>query len=210
MNSLDYLLLAWLGISALIGFYRGSLGVVGGFISSLAALAAAFIYRDDLAVYLEKEFGLQTMLVQFIAEKLPQPVLSGSPLGKLLPSLQTLPIVQDKLKDLAQMILIAAAFLLLFIIISQGLQLIVKILQTPLRGGALGGINRLAGMAIMAGKDLLIMAVVLGISYPFIQRGAALGIKGLIKAGSVIDQSQLVPYLNLLFTSLEKLLGIGA
>lgn len=210
MNSLDYLLLAWLGISALIGFYRGSLGVVGGFISSLAALAAAFIYRDDLAVYLEKEFGLQTMLVQAIAEKLPQPVLSGSPLGKLLPSLQSLPVVQDKLKDLAQMILIAAAFLLLYIIISQGLQLIVKILQTPLRGGALGGINRLAGMAIMAGKDLLIMAVVLGISYPFIQRGAALGIKGLIKAGSVIDQSQLVPYLNLLFTSLEKLLGIGA
>ena len=210
MNSLDYLLLAWLGISALIGFYRGSLGVVGGFISSLAALAAAFFYRDDLAVYLEKVFGLQTMLVQAIAEKLPQPVLSGSPLGKLLPSLQSLPVVQDKLKDLAQMILIAAAFLLLYIIISQGLQLIVKILQTPLRGGALGGINRLAGMAIMAGKDLLIMAVVLGISYPFIQRGAALGIKGLIKAGSVIDQSQLVPYLNLLFTSLEKLLGIGA
>lgn len=210
MNSLDYLLLAWLGISALIGFYRGSLGVVGGFISSLAALAAAFIYRDDLAVYLEKEFGLQTMLVQFIAEKLPQPVLSGSPLGKLLPSLQTLPIVQDKLKDLAQMILIAAAFLLLFIIISQGLQLIVKIMETPMHRGALGGINRLAGMAIMAGKDLLIMAVVLGISYPFIQRGAALGIKGLMKAGSLIDQSQLVPYLNLLFTSLEKLLGIGA
>ncbi|MBP1761591.1 MAG: hypothetical protein H6Q64_1133 [Firmicutes bacterium] len=210
MNSLDYLLLAWLGISALIGFYRGSLGVVGGFISSLAALAAAFIYRDDLAVYLEKEFGLQTMLVQFIAEKLPQPVLSGSPLGKLLPSLQTLPIVQDKLKDLAQMILIAAAFLLLFIIISQGLQLIVKIMETPMHRGALGGINRLAGMAIMAGKDLLIMAVVLGISYPFIQRGAAMGIKGLMKAWSLIDQSQLVPYLNLLFTSLEKLLGIGA
>lgn len=210
MNSLDYILLAWLGISALVGFYRGSLGVVGGFVSSLAALAAAFIYRDDLALYLEKEFGLQTMLVQIIAEKLPQPALSGSPLGKLLPSLQNLPIVQDKLKDLAQMILIAAAFLLLYIIISQGLQLIVKILQSPLRGGALGGINRLAGMAIMAGKDLLIMAVVLGISYPFIQRGAVLGIKGLIKAGSVIDQSQLVPYLNLLFTSLEKLLGIGA
>jgi hypothetical protein len=210
MNSLDYLLLAWLGISALVGLYRGSLGVVGGFISSLAALAAAFIYRDDLAVYLEKEFGLQTMLVQVIAEKLPQPALSGSPLGKLLPSLQTLPIVQDKLKDLAQMILIAAAFLLLYIIISQGLQLIVKIMETPMQNGALGGINRLAGMAIMAGKDLLIMVVVLGISYPFIQRGAALGIKGLMKAGSLIDQSQLVPYLNLLFTSLEKLLGFGA
>jgi len=210
MNSLDYLLLAWLVISALIGFYRGSLSVVGGFISSLAALAAAFIYRDDLAVYLEKEFGLQTMLVKVIGEKLPQPALSGSPLDKLLPSLKTLPVVQDKLTDMAQMILIAAAFVLLYIIISQGLQLIVKIMEMPMRGGALGGINRLAGMAIMAGKDLLIMAVVLGISYPFIKSGAVMGIKGLMKAGAMIDQSQLVPYLNLLFTSLEKLLGFGA
>jgi hypothetical protein len=210
MNSLDYILLIWLGISALVGFYRGSLRVVGGFVSSLAALAAAFFYRDELAVYLEKEFGLQTMLVQVIAEKLPQPALGGSPLEKLLPSLQTLPFVQDKLKDLAQVILIAAAFLLLYIIISQGLQLIVKLIETPLQGGALGAVNRLTGMVVMAGKDLLIMAVVLGISYPFIQKGAAMGIKSLTQAGWLIDQSRLVPYLNLLFTSLEKLLGIGA
>jgi uncharacterized membrane protein required for colicin V production len=210
MNNLDYVILAWLIISALVGFFRGSLGVVGGLASSLAALAAAFIYRDDLAVYLQKEFGLQTMLSQFIAEKLPQPALTGSPLGKILPSLQTLPIVQDKLTNLAHMILTVAAFILLYILVRAGLQLIVKILELPLRNGALGGVNRVAGMVFMAGKDLLIMAVVLGVSYPFIKSGAAMGIKGLLKAGNFIDKSQLVPYLNLIFAGLEKLLGVGA
>jgi len=209
MNSLDYLLLAWLGISALVGFFRGSLAVVGGLVSSLAALAGAIIYRNDLALFLEKEFGLQTMLVQAMAERLPQPALGGSPLGKILPVLQTMPFVQDKLASTAQMILAALSFLVLYIIISKGLQIVWKILQSPFRHGILGGVDRLAGAGLMAGKDLLIMAVVLGISYPFIQSGAALGIKGLMKAGSVIDQSWLVPYLNIVFTSLEKLLGLG-
>ncbi|HPT69218.1 MAG TPA: CvpA family protein [Syntrophomonas sp.] len=209
MNMLDYLLLVWLGVSAMAGYNRGFLTVLGGLASSLLALAAAVIFRDDLAVYLEKEFHLQTMLVQAMADKLPQPALGGAPLGNLLPSLQTLPIIQEKLTGVAQMILVAAAFLLLYIVISIGLQLILKGLESPFKQGALGGVNRLAGLAVTTGKDLLIMAVVLGISYPFIQKGAAMGINSLVKANTAIDQLWLVPYLNMIFISLEKLLGIS-
>lgn len=209
MNSLDYILLAWLGISALAGFFRGSLAVVGGLVSSLAGVVGALVYRHDLALFLEKEFGLQTMLVQSLAEKLPQFVPDGSALDKIMPWLQTMPFIQEKLAATAQLILAAVSFLILYIVISKGLLIIWRILQSPFRRGILGGIDRLAGAALVAGRDLLIMAVVLGLSYPFICSGASLGIAGLMKTEVLLDQSWLVPYLQIIFTHLEKLLGMG-
>lgn len=209
MNNLDYLLLAWLGISALLGFYRGFIAVLGGLVSSLIALFIAIFYRNDLALYLEKEFHLQTILAQSIADKLPQPALGGSSVGNFLPALQTLPFVQTQLAGLAQMILVAACFLLLYIIISKGLRLVWGILEVPFRQGILSGVNRLAGLFLLAGRDLLIMAVLLGISYPFIKNGASMGITGFIKASGFIDQSQVAPYLLMIFSNLEKLLGLG-
>lgn len=209
MNSLDYLLLAWLGISALLGFKRGLLAVLGGLTSGLIALLIAVIYRHDLALYLEKEFHLQTMLAQGIADKLPQPALGGSPLENFLPALKTLPVVQTQLAGLAQMILVAISFLLLYIIISKGLQLVWKILEVPFRQGIFSGINRLAGLLLLASKDLLIMAVLLGISYPLIKNGAGMDFEGFVKISGLIDQSQVAPYLFTIFTSLEKLLGLS-
>ena len=209
MNGLDYLLLVWLAVSAVRGFYRGFLAILGGLTSSLIALLGALIYRNDLAMYLEKEFSLQTILAHFIADKIPQPALGGSPVSKFLPVLKTLPVVQEQLAGLAQLILVAVSFLLLYIIISKGLQLVWKILETPFRHGFLGGIDHVAGLVLMIGKDFLIMAVVLGISYPFIKNGAGMGISGFIKANGFIDHSQAAPYLFIVFTSLEKLLGLG-
>jgi hypothetical protein len=209
MNSLDYLLLAWLGISALLGFYRGFIAVLGGLASSLIALFIAIIYRSDLALYLEKEFNLQTILAQGIADKLPQPALGGSPINQFLPALKTLPIIQAQLAGLAQMILVAISFVLLYIIISKGLRLVWKILEVPFRQGVLGSVNRLAGLLLLAGKDLLIMAVLLGISYPLIKSGGTMGIKGFVKVSGLIDQSQVAPFLMVIFTNLEKLLDLG-
>ncbi|HWQ76733.1 MAG TPA: CvpA family protein [Syntrophomonas sp.] len=209
MNGLDYVLLLWLALSALAGYKRGLTAVLGGLASTLAALAVAFLYRDELTLYLEKEFNLQTLLVQQMAEKLPQPALGGSALDKLLPSLQSLPLVQDRMNELAYLILTAVAFILLYIAVSFGLKLIMKLLAMPFKHGALGFVNRLAGTAFTVGRDVLVMAVLLGILYPFIHSGAAMSIKGLMKAGALIDNSLLAPYLNIIFISLEKLLGIG-
>ena len=209
MNGLDYVLLLWLALSALAGYKRGLTAVLGGLASTLAALAVAFLYRDQLTLYLEKEFNLQTLLVQQMAEKLPQPALGGSAWDKLLPSLQSLPLVQDRMNELAYLILTAAAFILLYIAVSFGLKLIMKLLAMPFDHGALGFVNRLAGTAFTVGRDVLVMAVLLGILYPFIHSGGAMSIKGLMKAGVLIDNSLLAPYLNIIFISLEKLLGIS-
>ncbi len=209
VNSLDYLILALLGISALLGFYRGFLSVLGGLASTLIALFVAVIYRNELALYLEKKFGLDMLLSQAIADKIPQPAWSSSPAGSLLPSLKTLPVVQEQLANFAHLILVVLAFLVIYIIISKGLRLIWKVLEAPFRSGVLGGINRLIGLILLAGKDLMIMAVVLGILYPFVKTGAGMGWTGFIDIRNLVDKSSLAPYLFDIFAGLERLLGIS-
>lgn len=209
MNSLDYIILVLLGISALMGFYRGFLSVLGGFASTLIALFAAVIYRHELARYLEEEFGLKTLLSQTLADKIPQPSWGSSLQGSMLPSLKDLPVIQEQLAHFAELILVAGSFLLLYIIISKGLRLIWKVMEAPFRRGVLGGINRLAGLLLLTAKDLLIMAVLLGILSPFIKSGAGMAISGFVNMGSLLDHSCLMPYFMDIFTGLETLLGMG-
>ena len=210
MNTLDYLILILLGVSALSGFYRGLMAVLGGFASTLIALFIAIVYRNELALYLEKEFGLITLLSQTMADKIPQPALGDSLAGDILPSIKTLPFVQEQLANFAQMIVVAIAFVLLYIIISKGLRLIWKILEGPFYKGLLGGINRVGGMLLLIAKNLLLMAVVLGILVPFLNSGVGMSITGLMDTRLLIDQSWMAHYLLNFFTGMESLLGISA
>lgn len=209
LNALDYLILALLGISALVGFYRGFLSVLGGFASTLLALAAAVIYRNQLALYLEKEFGLKTWLSSAIADKIPQPTWGGSPAESLLPPLKTLPLVQEQVAGFTHLVIAALSFILLYFIISKGLRLIWKLLEAPFRRGVMGGINRLAGLLLLAGKDLLIITAIVGILYPFIKTGSGMGLSGFINLNKLLAHSYIAPYLLDIFAGLEKLLGIG-
>jgi len=208
MNTLDYLILTLLGVSALSGFYRGLISVLGGFASTLIALFIAIVYRHDLALYLEKEFGLTTLFSQTMADKIPQPAWGGALAGDILPSIKTLPFVQEQLTNFAQMFVVAISFVLLYIIISKGLKLIWKILETPFYQGILGGINRVAGMLLLVAKNILLIAVVMGILVPFIKSGVGMGITGLMNTGLWIDQSWTAPYLLNIFTGIESRLGL--
>ncbi len=210
MNTLDYIILALLGVSALSGFYRGLLSVLGGFARTLFALFIAVVYRNEMALYLEKEFGLITLLSQTMAEKIPQPALGGSPAGEFLPSIKALPFVQEQLFNFAQLIVVAISFVLLYIIISKGLRLIWKLLEAPFYKGVLGWINRVAGMLVLVAKNLLLLAVVLGVLVPFIKSGVGMGITGIMNTSLWIDQSWTAPYLLNLFAGMESLLGLGA
>ena len=206
MNTLDYLILTLLGVSALSGFYRGLMSVLGGFASTLIALFIAIVYRNELALYLEKEFGLITLLSQTMADKIPQPALGGATAGEFLPSIKTLPFVQEQLANFAHMVVVAISFILLYMIISKGLRLIWKLLEAPFYKGILGRINRFAGMLLLVAKNILLTAVVLGILYPFLKSGVGMGITGLINTNLWIDQSLTAPYLLNLFAGMESLL----
>ena len=210
INALDYLVLTLVAVSALLGYYRGLIAVLGGLASTLIALFVAIVYRHELALYLEKEFGLTSLLAQAMAEKIPQPAWADAPARHIIPSLKTLPFVQEQLANFAQMIVVAICFILLYIIISKGLRLIFKLLEAPFYKGFLGTVNRLAGMLLLVAKNLLLMAVFLGVSYPFVKSGVGIGITGLINTGLLIDQSWSSPYLFNIFTWLESLLGLSA
>lgn len=207
MNTLDYLVLTLLVVSALSGYYRGLLSVLGGLASTLVALFIAIVYRHELALYLEEKFGLITLLAKAMAEKIPQPAWSDAPARDILPSLKTLPFVQEQLANFAQIIVAAICFILLYIIISKGLRLLWKLLEAPFYKGILGSINRLAGMLLLVAKNLLLMAVALGILVPFVKSGVGMGITGLINTSLWIDRSCTAPYLLDLFAGLEKLIG---
>lgn len=207
MNSLDYLVLIVLGISAVLGYYKGFISVLGGFAGTLAALFLAAVYRDKLALYLEEAFKLKTVLIQAIAEKIPQPVMNGTTGQNLLPSIENLPFVQEQLSGLAEMILAAISFILLFIIISLGLKLLWKILDASIEKSGLGRINRLAGLMLLFAKNLIIMAVLLGLLVPFVKNGTSVGITGLTDTGLWLDQSWTAPWLLKTFAGLENLLG---
>ncbi len=208
MNTLDYLILTLLVVSALTGYYRGLMSVLGGFASTLIALLIAIVYRKELALYLEKKFGLISLLSETMADKIPQPAWADSPAKDILPSIKTLPFVQEQLANFAQMIVVAISFILLYIIISKGLRLIWKLLEAPFYKGILGRINRLAGMLLLVAKNLLLMAVLLGILYPFVKSGVGMGITGLMNTSLWIDQSWTAPYLLNIFAGLESLLGL--
>ncbi|CFW99650.1 Colicin V production, CvpA [Syntrophomonas zehnderi OL-4] len=210
MNAFDYMLLALLGISALKGYNRGFLSVLVRFASTLVALCAAFFFRHDLAGYLEKQFGLKTMLAQAVADKFPQPSWGDLKSPDLLPSLKSLPIIQAQLDYFAELVVVVVSFILLYIIISKGLRIIWKLMESPWRQGLLGKINRLAGLLLLVLKDLLIIAVLLGILYPFVQSGAKIGLSGFVNTKIWLDQSYLLPYIMDIFAGLETLLKPGA
>lgn len=210
MNAFDFIVLALLGISALKGFRRGFLCVLGGLASTLIALLAAFYYRHDLAWYLEKQFGLKTMLAQAVADKIPQPSWGGLESPGLLPALKSWPMVQAQLDHFAELIIVAVSFILLYIIISKGLRIIWKLMESTWRQGFIGTINRLAGLLFLVFKDLLIITVLLGILYPFVQSGAKMGLSGFINTKAWLDHSYLLPYIMDIFAGLENLLNPGA
>lgn len=207
MNSLDYFVLIVLGISALLGYQKGFISVLGGFVSTLAALVIAVVYRDNLAFYLDQEFNLKTIFVQAIFEKIPQPVMTG-PYGlKLMPSIKDMPFFQQQLNGLAETLLVAIAFILLFIIVSFGLKLLWKVLEVSIKKGGLGGINRLVGLLLLVGKNLMIMAILLGLLAPFVKNGVSVGMTGLTDTNLWIEQSRTAPWLLNIFSGLEKMLG---
>lgn len=209
MNKLDYLVLILLVLSAFLGYRRGFLSVLGGLATTLIALVIAFLYRTQLAMVLEEQFGAITLLAQSLGEKIPQPAF-GTTSNSFLPAIKTLPYVQKQLNNLSEMIIIAISFIVLYIVISTVLKILWRMLEKPFGNGLLGSINRVTGMLLLVSKNFLLTAVLLGVSAPFIKNGVDIGIKGLANTNLLIEQSRVSPWLLDFFTWLTTLIGWGA
>lgn len=179
-NGLDYLISGILAIGVISGFRQGAVRASGGLVSSiLAIVVAAGCYRE-LAFWVEKDWGLQSILAGWLNQKINTTAL---------PALGLIDPVGDGLADpaqyLAYIILLALCFLLLFASVAGIGQMITAALNEVLKKSALSGVNRLLGMAVQAVKLAVIISILIGAAYPAVRTGAQMGFKN---AGSACEQ----------------------
>ncbi len=208
-NLLDYIIIAILFLSAITGFRQGFIEALGGMLSTVLALLAAILCYDQLALYLEQNFGLSTILANFIKQKLPILTLSMDQ-NMLVQGLLAIPLLTDPAHYLARLLLAAAGFLLVFVLASFVLKLIFAALNSFLSWGLLGGLNRIAGMTLVLIKNLLIMAILFGVSYQPIDLAARMGWSWAGTAMGYMSNSILIASFMDVFMLIKELVGIAA
>lgn len=195
LNVLDYAILAVLLLSALIGLRRGLFKVIGGLIGVLVGLLAAVVFHRELALYLEKHFGLSSWLAGMFQEKLPFPALSpglvqalGYPVELANPALY-----------LATLLVMAISFLLILLLGSKLIQLLCELLEGVFAHGVLSGVSRGLGMGLLVMKNLLIMVVLAGVLITPLELGAHMGLPGALITTQYMQDSFLVEQLLNIF-----------
>lgn len=203
LNVLDYAIIAILVLSALVGLQRGLFKVIGGLMGILLGLLAAVIFHQELALYLEKYFGLSSWLAAFFQKKLPLPVLHPG----LVKALDFPAGLADPALYLATSLVTAIAFLLILLLGSKLVQLICELLENVFAHGILSGINRGLGMGLLVLKNLLIMVVLAGVLLTPLELGARMGLPGALITTQYMHNSILVEQLLNIFDYLKVLLG---
>lgn len=207
-STLDYIIIGILVISAILGFRKGFIATLGGIISTIAALVLAFMYQDELELYLESNFHLQSILTELLQKKLPFPTMGGE--------ISSLPLLDSSLSfmenphgDIAHLLLMAVSFLIIFILGGLVLKLIFNLLNGLFNWGVLGWINRMLGLLFVLLKNILIMAILLGLICPLMERGIQVGVIALTSPLAFTRESILAASLLDLFKFVQLMLGIG-
>jgi uncharacterized membrane protein required for colicin V production len=205
-NLLDYLIIGILLYSIIQGFRKGLLESLGGIIGTVGALAAAYIYRQDTALYLEKTLGLKEIMTAAVEKKIPLPTIGQDPSG-LLSSINT--ALHAQCENMAHLLIVGISFVLLFLLVSLAVKLAFQLLDKIFGWGLLGSANRLAGVVIVAAKNMIIIAVMIGIFSPMIDKGSKMGLESLTTINALLNSSVVAPHLMTVFIALEKVTGIG-
>ncbi|MGS0765934.1 CvpA family protein [Syntrophomonas curvata] len=201
LNVLDYLIIAVLLLSALAGLRKGLFNVVGGLAGVLIGLLAAIAFHRELTQYLEKTLGVNTLLVGFLREKLPLPVLDPG----LIKVLGYAPQWADPASYLATTLFTALSFLLILLLGSKLVQAICQLLDSLFAHGILSGVNRSLGMGLLLLKNLVILAVLAGILLSPLELAAQMGMSGAFFVTQYMHNSLLLEPLLKLFTHLKSL-----
>jgi hypothetical protein len=211
-NSLDYIFIAILVLSGLIGYKRGFVASVGGIVSTLVGVGIAFLYRNDAASYLQEHYGVVSSLATALEKRMPISALGSNqaiPLSSLPGVNEGLAYVHRQFTELAYLMVVALCFLLLYMISSYLIKFFCAILEKLFLSGILGGMNQLAGAGTIMTKNIIIMAVLLGILNSPLGLGAKIGVKSISQATVYIQGSALVPYLLKVFAFLQGMIAGG-
>jgi len=205
-NYLDYFILLIIILSIVSGMRRGFIEAAGGIISTIIAIFMAIIYYDQCAVLLDEQFGIKLYISELLKEKIIlSPAFSDN---SLLSSINMGNFLANPAWYLSDMILTVVSFILILIVVKLILGFIVKILDSLFSRGALSWVNRFLGLCLVVVKNVVIMAIIVGLIYPVIDISADLGFNGAIEAVQVIEHSLLSEILLSLFKNLKISIGI--
>jgi len=223
MNMVDYVLVAFVLLGAVVGYRRGIIVSLVAFLGWVFAGTAAYIFSPRAVTWLEEYMDVTAAAAGLLRDRLPvdsmfAPV-SFSPgivdFGRLNQYVQDIWVrtpadsggLADMISQQVASILVHsfafAALLVLFLVI---LQFIARFLSRRLQGTLLGFLNRLGGMALGGGVNMVAAAFVVGIAAPWLAVGS--GTSGLLDGLSkALAESTVAPYFVGLFGWMTALLS---
>lgn len=173
MNWLDWVLIGLVGWGALQGFRRGFLLLLAETAGALLALYLAARYDTQIVAWLEARFGLVGATANFVARRFAQlsPAAAAGAGVPLLPEWfagagATLPA--QFATRLAELLWTGVAFLAGAVAIGTAVRVVAGLLSLVAEGAALGFPNRLAGAALGATRNALVLGAIVGVILPLL------------------------------------------
>lgn len=223
MNMVDYVLIAFVLLGAVAGYRRGMMVSLVVFLGWLFAGTAAYLFSPRAVTWMEGYMDLTTAVAGFLRERLPVDSLIApaafspgiSDFGRLNRYIQDIwvrtpadsgglaDVISQQVASILVHSLAFAALLVVFLVI---LQLMARFLSRRLQGTLLGFFNRLGGMVLGGGVNMVAAAFVVGIAAPWLAVGS--GTSGLIDVLSkALSESTVAPYFVGFFSWMTALLS---
>lgn len=202
-NLLDYIILTMLLLSIITGLKQGFIKIITGIVNTLLAVIIGVLFYDNCINYLNEYFNINTYITEFIRNKLPLTVLS---VDTSLIS-YSIPIEIINFKDMAETLTYFSMVVISFVIVFISSLIILSILAHLLEGvfswRFLSWLNSVLGMFLVPAKNILILMVIMGITFPVIDLAAQIGLTGAIITLELIEHSLIANILLDWFKSIK-------
>ncbi|MGE5389781.1 MAG: CvpA family protein [Deltaproteobacteria bacterium] len=193
LNPLDYIIIAVLLLSLVVGYRQGMVGAVSGVLGFIVGLALAAIFYHALAGWVDQYFGVSATLAEWFRTEFPLAALAPDSSLLNLDKLDT--VYNDAAGFLAGNLLLILSFLLILWTGSKAVQFFSRGMNSLLDGTIFSGVNRGLGAAVVMVKNLLIMAVVIGLIMPSLELGSKMGLSMVSALNGYVAKSLLAEWL---------------
>lgn len=206
-NGLDIVIAVIIIFSIISGMRHGLVIVLGEFVALLTALLLAIIFTGDVSQLLEDTLAVRTALEQFFIRNLPF-FDTTMPVGGGWSTLDG--VLVTPAKFFAHRLLAIITFLLIFFLGNKLLKLLIMTLDNLLSTEGFGSLNAILGSLVAAGRNILILVLILGFLYPLIYTAADNGTEFAIILTGYIDKSILASGLLEVFNWGKTMFGLRA
>lgn len=234
LNIIDLIILAFLLLAAIQGYRRGFLYSLADFFGWLAGLVVAYFFYPTLVQNADKVFHLQEKLSGYFMHNLVLPEFLGSfrlggsvvaeisaqleklalpdsfkaslleYVGKLGQSIMTLTLQQIVNEFLATIVINALAFILIWLVVDKAILLVAMLLAALSRKTILGGLDRIAGLALSLAVTFLTITIVLGLFQPLITVANHVSPTLFSSVTKTFGDAKLLVYFQQVFSFLSK------